>query len=158
MVDFLVNCKGLLEKAIDGNLNPGELARWEEHLRSCRSCAQQWETFQQSLVALQQAPVPQLPADFDARLLQKIRGRDIAFLLPARTRWFLGTYWIAAGLTAIYISAKLSWPETMPTVAWLVLAFIGIGMILPVMACIRSQRSLLDFALKSVGLRQSMDR
>ena len=156
MAEFVDNCKGFLPKAIEGDLNPGELARWEEHVRNCRSCAQQWEAFQQSLAALQQTPAPRLPADFEVRLLQRIRRRDSAPLLPRRARWLLRTYWIAAGLTGVHISTKLSWPDETPVAAWLVFAFIGIGMILPAMAWIRSQRSLLDFAFKNIGLRHPM--
>ncbi len=158
MFDFVDNCKGLLPRAIEGDLSPDQIAPWEEHLRNCRFCAQQFESFQQYLAALQQTPVPHLSADFEARLLQRIRGRDSASLLPGRARWILRAYWMAAGLTGIHISTRLALPGTMPATAWLVLVAMGIGMILPVMAWIRSQRSLLDFGLKSVGLRQPMDK
>ncbi len=158
MFDFVDNCRVFLPKAIKGDLSPDELATWEEHLRCCQPCAQRFETFQQFVATLQQTPAPHLSADFEARLLQRIHARDTAPLLPDRARWLLHAYWIAAGLTGIHISTKLAWPGTMPAAAWLVFIALGIGMIVPVMAWIRSQRNLLDFGLKSVGLRQPADK
>jgi anti-sigma factor RsiW len=157
MADSIDNCRGLLLKAVEGDLNAGELARWEEHRRNCRSCAPQWEEFRQSLAELRQAPAHRLSADFEARLLRRIRTRDRAPLLTGGARWILRTYWIAAGVAGIFISTKVSWPAAMPATAWLVFALMGVGMVLPAMIWIRSQRNLLDFALKSIGLRQPTD-
>jgi anti-sigma factor RsiW len=64
------------QRLLDGVLRPGEAAEVEAHAAGCAACAALVESYRALSQALDALPVPELPADFTAGVLERVERHD----------------------------------------------------------------------------------
>jgi len=93
------------QELVDGLLAPREAEPLEAHLGACRSCHALVESYQALCQALDALPLPELPADFTAGVLERVdaqervraRERRTALAVVAGTLGALAAALLAAG-------------------------------------------------------------
>jgi len=97
----------LMMEALDGNLRREESRIMDSHLRSCTSCAQQWDALQFIHRIFVQAPVMSPAMAFTQKTLA---------LLPSKTR----RVWIMAGIYSLLLVSGLA---PLLFIGWVVIEF-----------------------------------
>jgi predicted anti-sigma-YlaC factor YlaD len=61
-----------LMKYFDGDINDIEEAQFKQHLKTCRSCSEQFNSMGEILGTLESAGTVEPPEDFEARVMEKV--------------------------------------------------------------------------------------
>lgn len=100
--------RGLLSAFIDGELSPPSRLMVENHLAGCPACSAEMESLRTVVAMARNMPRPELPADFHAGLVRRIRAEA-----PAVARAVPGSH--AAASVARLLDGLGEWFRRLPT-------------------------------------------
>ncbi len=97
---------------VDGALPPAEAAGAADHAATCPDCAALVESYRALSVALEALPVPDLPADFTAGVLQRVDARERALSRERRTAVAVLIGIAVALAAALLVGGNAAWVPT----------------------------------------------
>jgi len=105
-----MNCTDIdthLDDFVDGHLNDDQLAEFEQHIASCKSCAERAHAMKNMLVDLQQLPVEEASPDFERRVFAEVRRQHHR----QSNRFVAGFATAMAASLAIWFASTVYLPE-----------------------------------------------
>lgn len=81
----------LMMKYFDGSFSEIELEQITRHNKGCKQCDEEFEALKSAIFALEDLPEPEIPAGFEARVMESIRTQKAYFVNPqVLLYWLVG--------------------------------------------------------------------
>jgi len=107
-----MNCKSygdLMMKYFDGDCNDIEFAQLKLHMKTCKTCAEEFENLGVVMAGLNQYTSPEPPQDFEVQVMNRINTLEYASKRKFKNMLTLLLCIIAAGI--IFAVMTLGWNE-----------------------------------------------